>query len=61
MPKALARRYMRSHHSRIDVVRNRPAMFHQPPSLNGARRKPYLGLGGSNASQNSWRMNWMGS
>ena len=31
IPRALARRNVRSHHSRIEVVRKNPAMSHQPP------------------------------
>lgn len=31
--------------------------MYQPPSFSGGIRSPYSGLGGSSASQNSWRMN----
>ena len=35
-------------------------MSHQPPSFSGGRCRPYCRLGGSSASQNSWRTNWIG-
>jgi hypothetical protein len=52
---------MRTHHSRIDVVRKKPAISHQPPSFSGGRLRPYSGGGGSSASQNSCRTNSTGS
>ena len=39
MPSARARRYMRTHQSRIDVVRKKPAISHQPPSFSGGMRE----------------------
>jgi hypothetical protein len=61
MPSWRARRYMRAHHSSSEMVRNRPAISHQPPWLSGGSASPNCGGGGSSASQNSWRMNWIGS
>jgi len=60
-PSALARRYMRTHHSRIDAVRKKPAISHQPPSCSGGRRSPYFAAGGSSASHGNCRTNWIGS
>ena len=60
MPSARARRYMRIHHRMIAVVRKKPAISHQPPSLSGGIFSPYFGAGGSSASQGSWRRNWIG-
>ena len=57
MPSARARRYMRAHHSRIDVVRKKPAISHQPPSFSGGKMQAVFGAGGSSASQGSWRTN----
>ncbi len=37
-------------------------MSHQPPSFNGGKIcSPYCGFGGSSASQNNCRTNWIGS
>src|SRR4051794_25072943 len=59
-PSARARRYIRTHQSRIDAVRKNAAIPHQPPSFSGGRLKPYAGAGGSRASQKSWRTNCIG-
>ena len=48
---------MRIHHSRIDTVRKKPAISHQPPWFSGGSDSPYCGRGGSSDSQNSWRTN----
>ncbi len=45
----------------IEVVRKNPAISHQPPSFRGGIESPYLGGGGSSASQKSWRTNCTGS
>jgi hypothetical protein len=43
------------------VVRKKPAISHQPPSFSGGKmRSPCSGNGGSSASQNSRRTNWIG-
>ncbi len=34
---------------------------HHPPWFNGASPRPAPGGGGSSASQNNWRTNWIGS
>ena len=60
-PNALARRYMRAHQKNSEAVRNKPVSNHQPPSFIGGKLRPYTGAGGSRASQNSWRTNWIGS
>ena len=43
------------------MVRKKPAISHQPPSLSGGKLRPLEGAGGSSASQGSWRMNSTGS
>ena len=43
------------------MVRKKPAISHQPPSLERRQiARPYEGGGGSSASQGSCRMNWTG-
>ncbi len=49
MPSTRARRYMRTHQSKMDVVRKKPAISHQPPSFSGGMVRPYSGFGGSSA------------
>src|SRR3569832_763895 len=56
-----ARLYIRTHHRRMDVVRKKPAISHQPPSFKGGKMvRPHLASGGSRDSQNSRRMNSIG-
>ena len=52
---------MRAHHNSSEMVRKKPAISHQPPWFSGGKLRPYCGGGGSSASQNSWRTNWIGS
>src|SRR3954462_6619605 len=59
-PSARARRYIRTHHSRIEAVRKKAAIPHQPPSFSGGMLRPYAGAGGSRPSQKSWRTNCAG-
>ena len=54
-----ARRYMRTHQSRIDMVRQKPAISHQPPSFSGGNDRPYFGDGGSSARKGSSLMKRM--
>ena len=61
MPSATARLYIRTHHSRIEAVRKKPASSHQPPSCNGGKiLRPCLAEGGLRARNGSILMNRMG-
>ncbi len=58
MPSAIARRYIRTHHSRIAAVRKNPAISHQPPSFSGGKMdRPCLAEGGSSDRNGSSLMN----
>jgi hypothetical protein len=50
---------VRASHRKIEAVRKKPAISHQPPSFSGGMLSPYFGAGGSRANQGSWRMNSM--
>ena len=61
MFNAVARRYTRSHQSRMLTVKKKPAIRYQPPCCSGGTCNPYWGGGGSRASHGSCRMNSTGS
>ena len=42
------------------MVRKKPAISHQPPSLSGGKLMPYSGFGGSSESQGNCRTNSIG-